>query len=47
MSILQSVQAAFLAKEWADHALNQARKAKGKLEAAKKAHTEVDKWKFK
>lgn len=40
---MQSIQAVFIAEEWVDHALDQARQAKGKLTAVEKAHTEVDK----
>lgn len=32
-----------MVEEWVDHALDQARQAEGKLTAAEKAHTEVDK----
>ena len=46
VSILQSVQAAFMAEEWVDHTLDQARQVEGKLIATKKARAEVDK-KFK
>jgi len=45
-SFLQSVQATFMAKEWVDHSLEVARDAKTKLEAAERAHVDVDK-KFK
>lgn len=41
--ILQYVQVAFMAKEWADHTLGQAREAEGKLEIVEGAHAEVDK----
>jgi len=40
---LQSVQAAFVAKEWVDHALGQAREAEGKLEIVERAYAEADK----
>ena len=45
-SFVQSVQVAFMAKEWVDHSLEVARDAKTKLEAAERAHVDVDK-KFK
>ena len=32
-----------MAEEWVNHAIDQARKAEGKLDAAKKAHVEADK----
>ena len=34
----QHVQASFVAEEWVNHALGQAREVKGKLEAVEKAH---------
>ena len=40
---MQFVQATFEAKEWVNHALDQARKAKGKLDIVEKAHVEADK----
>ena len=40
---MQFVQATFEAKEWVNHALDQARKAKGKLDVVEKAHVEADK----
>ncbi|KAL0008119.1 hypothetical protein SO802_009621 [Lithocarpus litseifolius] len=36
--LAKSVQAAFVAEEWVDHALGQAHEAEGKLEATEKAH---------
>lgn len=32
-----------MAEEWVNHAIDRAHKAKGKLDAAKKAHVEADK----
>ena len=32
-----------MAEEWVNHAIDQARKAEGKLDAAEKAHVEADK----
>ena len=40
---MQSIQAAFMAKEWVDHSLEMASGAKTKQEAAKRAHVNVDK----
>ena len=40
---MQSVQVTFMVEEWVDHTLDQARQAEGKLAAAEKAHTKVDK----
>ncbi|KAL0001772.1 hypothetical protein SO802_015553 [Lithocarpus litseifolius] len=39
--IAKSVQAAFMAEEWVDHALDQGRQTEGKPTAAEKAHAEV------
>ena len=40
---MQSVQPTFVAKEWVDHALGQAREPEGKLEITEKAYEEADK----
>ena len=37
------MQAAFVAEEWVDHALGQAREAGGKLEATEKAYAKTKK----
>ena len=37
------MQAAFVAEDWVDHTLGQAREAEGKLEATKKAYAETEK----
>ena len=37
------MQAAFVAEDWVDHTLGQAREAEGKLEATKKAYAEIEK----
>ena len=37
------MQAAFVAKEWVDYALGQAREAEGKLEIVERAHAKADK----
>ena len=37
------MQAAFVAKEWVDYALGQAREAEGKLEIVERAYAEADK----
>ena len=37
------MQIAFVAKEWVNHALGQAREAGGKLEATEKAHAKTEK----
>lgn len=37
------MQAAFVAKEWVDHALSKTCKAKDKLESSEKAHADSEK----
>ena len=37
------MQATFVAEEWVDHALGQARKAEGKLEMAENSHVDFEK----
>ena len=37
------MQAAFVAEEWVNHALGQAREVEGKLQSAEKAHAESEK----
>ena len=40
---MQSIEATFVAEEWMDHTLGQARVAKGKLETAEKSHVDSEK----
>ena len=43
LSSVQSIQTAFMAEEWVDHALDTMRDAKAKQEAVERAHSNADK----